>query len=105
MLQVAGDGAAERGDVLSGLLDLAEHPAGVGKQRAAGLGEVDAAVAAVEQRGAGVGLERLDLHGDRGLGDPHRPRGVGERSALDDGDEGAQLGDVHARLSSVHSAR
>ena len=62
-----------------------------------GLSQVDTAVTPVEERDTEVAFERLHLHGDGGLGDAERLGGFRERPVLDDGNECAQLRDVHVR--------
>ena len=71
-----------------------DHDLGVLDQRAAGVGEPDAAAGAVDERGAGLLLERGDLLGDGGLGVGERLGGGGEGAVLGDRLEHPQLLDV-----------
>ena len=76
-----------------------EHDLGVLDERAAGVGEAHAAAAAVDERGAGLLLERGDLLGDGGLGVGERLGRGGERAVLGDRLEDPQLFDVEHNWS------
>jgi hypothetical protein len=89
--QHSGHDTGHLGDLALGALDLLEHAARVRKQDAPRFGQVDAAVAAVEECRAQRGLQALHLHRHGRLGDSELTSGLRERRALDDGDEGAQL--------------
>ena len=100
-------GARERGDVdvaghvgrggreLGGRrLELGEDRLGAGDEPAAGLGQPDAAAVAVEQRDAGLALERGELLGDRRGRERERSRGGRDRPALGDLAQHAHAADV-----------
>ena len=95
--------AAESVDLVSGALEFVQHLARVGHESATGLGQIDPAVAPVEERCADIGLERLKLHRDRRLRDPQRSCGLREGAVVDHGEKRSQLGDVHlAPLGNAH---
>ncbi|CPJ60674.1 Uncharacterised protein [Bordetella pertussis] len=70
---------------------------GGGQQRFAGLGQAKPARGPVEQRHAQALLQRLQLGGDGGLGQRQRFGGLGQIAQAGDGDEGADLVDLHGR--------
>ena len=79
--------AAQAGDRLELRLRLgeaAEDRVGVADERAARVGEPDAAHAALDERRAGLALERGDLLRDGGLRERERVGGGGERAVLGD---------------------
>ena len=80
------------------VVDGAQGGAGGLEQRLAGLGELDAARRAVEQRHADLLLEPGDRGAQRLLGDVHAARGAREVQLLGDGDEVAQVPqlDIHS---------
>src|SRR2546427_8905934 len=72
-----------------------ERVAGLGQERLAGAGESDSAGESLEQRDPQLGLEIMDLLGEGGLGDVETPGGPGESEFLGDGDEIAQVAQLH----------
>ena len=71
-----------------------EDRLGVGHQRAAGVGEADAARAALDEPGAGLALERRHVLADRRLGEVERLGRGGERALLGDLAEDLHAADV-----------
>src|SRR5919108_90658 len=67
-----------------GLGQPAEDVVGMAYDRLAGLGQADAARAALDEHGAGLALERRDLLRDGGLGERERLGGGRERAAQGD---------------------
>ena len=78
--EAEADGAAGQvahfADRLDRLLGLAEGPLGVGAQQAAGLGQLDPAAGAGEQRDAELGLQPADLLRQARLGHMQGIRGA-----------------------------
>jgi len=93
--QVAGLAAAGRLRCGERLVDGAQGGAGRLQQRLAGLGELDAARRALQQRHAELLLEPGDRGAQRLLGDVHAARGAREVQLLGDGDEVAQVAQLH----------
>ena len=81
------------------VVDRAQGGAGGLEQRLAGLGELDAAGGAVQQRHAELLLQARDRGAERLLGDVHPPRGAREVQLLGHRDEVAQVAqlDIHSR--------
>ena len=82
-------GAGERG------VGARHQRLGVGGQRGAGGGRLDAMGRALDQRHAELGLEPRHRAAHRLLGDVQLARGLGERPVADDGrehGEGAEIG-------------
>jgi hypothetical protein len=83
-VDVAGD-VGRRGRQLGGRgLELHEDRLRARDEPPAGLGQPDAPAVAVEQRDAGLALERRELLRDRRGRERERPRGGGDRPALGD---------------------
>ena len=75
-----------------------EDRVGVADQHLARLGEADAAGGALDEPGAGLGLERGDLARDRGLGEVERFGGGGEGAVRGDLAQDPQASDIeHVR--------
>ena len=72
-----------------------QDPARLDEQGRAGLGEGDAAVGAVEQPHAELGLELADLLADRRLRHVQALRGAAEMQLLRDRDEVPQVSQLH----------
>ena len=93
---------AEPGDGLElglRLAELGEDGVGVAHDGLAGVREADAAGTALDQRGAGLALERRDLLGDGGLGEGERLGRGGERAPGGDLAQHAHTADVeHQRI-------
>ncbi len=70
--------AADLLDLDAAGLHRGQRPPRLAGQRAAGLGEFHAATATVEEGGAEILLQGLDLQAHRGLGEVAEPRGGGE---------------------------
>jgi hypothetical protein len=84
-----------------GAVDVGEDAGGDREQHLAGRGQADGR-APLEQVGAEVGFEGVDLLAERGLGDADPVGRLGEVPQFGDGDERSQLGDLHSlRLSQV----
>jgi hypothetical protein len=66
-LEVTADGVGEAVDLDARSLEFRQYLLGRGEQRAAGLGQIDPAVAPLQQRRPEVRFEPLDLHRDRRL--------------------------------------
>ena len=73
--------------------------AGLGADQPPGVGELEPAPGAHEQRDAELGLEVGDLLGDAGAGEVERVRRAGERAVLGGGEEVGQLLQRHCRRS------
>ena len=89
--------AAEAGDRLQlrlGLGEAGEDGVGVADERLAGLGEPDPARVALDERAAGLALERGDLLRDGGLREGERLGGGAERAADRDFSEHAHAANV-----------
>ena len=71
-----------------------EQAAGIAEQLLALGRHRDPAAAALQQAGVEEGLQPLDLERHGGLGEVELVRGAGDAAEFDDGDEGAQGGDV-----------
>jgi hypothetical protein len=80
----------------AGGLDVGEDAARDRQQRGTGRGERDRAAGAVEQRGADVALQAVDLLAQRGLGDAEVGRRACEVTLIGDGDEVQELLELHA---------
>ena len=78
-----------------GVGDVGEDQAGLFEEAVAGGGGDDAAGEAVEERAAKVGLELFNLLTEGGLGDAQASGGAGEAGLIGDGDEVAELVDLH----------
>ncbi len=87
------DRAAQPGPDLAhrvlGEVDRLEHVARLRQQRPAGVGQLAAAVAAGEELGAQLPLQRQHRRRDRGLDQVQAVGGAGEAALLGDGDESA----------------
>jgi hypothetical protein len=86
---------ADRVQLLAGGGDAGEDGRGVLAQRAPGLGQANAAGAALQQRQAGLVFERRDVAGDRRLGVAEGLGGGAERAAAGDLIEGLQMPEIH----------
>ena len=82
---------------VAGHLRLLEHAAGLRQQRPSRIGEQDAALRAVEQLHAELGLELADLLADGGLRDVQALRRAPEVQLLGDSDEVPQVAEFHGR--------
>ena len=85
-------------------LGLVEQAAGFVEQHAPGLGELDAALGADQQRRADLALESADLHAERRLREVEPPGGAAEMQFLGDGHEvakAAQVWRVHTESVSI----
>ena len=94
-------GASDMDDCRFGLV---EQAAGFVEQHATGLGELDAALGADQERRADLALEGADLHAERRLRDVEPPRGAAEMQLLGDGHEvakAAQVRRVHTESVSI----
>jgi hypothetical protein len=76
-------------------VEARDDRAGLGQEQPAGLGQLDAAVGAVEQPRADRFLQRADLLAERWLGDAEPFGGAAEVQFLGDGDEIVQLAQFH----------
>ncbi|SFR18443.1 hypothetical protein SAMN04488564_104817 [Lentzea waywayandensis] len=107
--QRAAQQPLDGGDGVPGRLDTAQRPPGLGQQGASGLGQLDLAGGAQEQRRAELHLQRPDRRRQRGLGDVHPARGPGEVAVLGDRDEVLKLSEFHnsspAVLNEITSLR
>jgi len=81
-VHVAGHVGGGGGELGGRGFQLGEDRLGSRDEPPAGLGQPDAAALAVEQRDAGLALERGELLRDRGRREGERPRGGGDRPAL-----------------------
>src|SRR5574340_696232 len=81
---------------------LFRSPDGVFQRGLAGGGKLDAALGADEERFAQLGLERLDLMADRGLGQSQTLGGAREVQRLGDHPERPQLRQLHPALRYHH---
>ena len=84
------------------MIDLGKDRAGIGQERLAGVGRLDAARLAAEQLRAELAFERPHLLAQRRLLDAEplgRPRDL---SLLGDGDEVAQVAKLHGRCPDCH---
>jgi hypothetical protein len=86
------DGGAHR---LAAVLDRGQHRLGERQEGAAGFGQLHPAAHALEQRRAQLLLDQTDAPADRRLRAVEPAGGAGEAAELGDGDEGADLVDVH----------
>src|SRR5829696_2119520 len=99
----ARGGAADMDDRRFGLV---EQAAAVVEQHATGLGELDAALGADQQRRADLSLEGADLHAERRLREVEPPGGAAEMQFLGDGHEvakAAQVRRVHTESVSIRA--
>ena len=81
------------------------HAACEGQQRAAKIRQGNAPPAPFEQSDAILRLQRLHLHGDRGLADAQAPGG-GSETALGGGSvEGAEAGTIHKLIICILSEK
>ena len=76
-------------------LDVTQHLAGRFDQGLTGGGQDHAPPDAVEEGGAELGLELPNRLGDRGLRDELGFRGAGHAAVVDDGEEQAELAQIH----------
>ena len=83
-------------------VDGGEDLAGALEQHLAGGSELDAAGGAVEQRLAELGLEAADLLRERRLRDVQPRSGAAEVPLLGDGDEVAQVPELHGSGLAIH---
>ena len=81
------------------MLGLREDAADLVEERAARGGELDAAVGAVEQHDVQLALELADLLAERGLRDAQARRGAAEMQLLRDGQEVAEVAELHRSRS------
>ena len=98
--------AAQAGDRLQfglGLAEPSEDRVGVAHERLAGLGQPDAARVALDERAAGLALERGDLLRDGGLGEGEGLGGGRERAADRDLPEHAHTANVEHQNLLYHS--
>ena len=95
-LELAGMEAADRVQHVAGLRLGGRQALADGEQRLAGVGQLDAAAATVEQLDLEIVLERLDLAGHRRLADAQGLGGGGEPALAGDRMEGAELGIEHS---------
>ena len=77
-------------------VDLGEHALRVAEDDAALLGQLDAAAGAAEDLDAELFLEAADLLRDRRLREVELLAGLGQRAVLGDGDDGAEVAELHA---------
>jgi len=77
------------------VLEGGQRRLGMGQEGAAGLGQAGAAAHALEQRGAELVLELVDAAADRRLRAVQPLPGAREAAGLGNGEEGADLVDVH----------
>ena len=77
------------------VLGARQHVACVAVEEAAGFGELERACAALEQRGAQLLFQLLDLPAQRGLGDEQALGRAGEIALFGNGDEVAQMAEFH----------
>src|SRR6478752_6738359 len=83
-----------------GVLGLGQDRLGVGQERAAGIGQADAARMAHEQGGVDLALQRADLLAERRLLHVQLLRRAGDVALMRDGDEIAEMAQFHGGLSS-----
>ena len=98
--------AAQAGDRLQlglGLGEPGEDRVGVAHERLAGLGQPDAARVALDERAAGLALERGDLLRDGGLREREGLGGGAERAADRDLAEHAHAADVKHQQNLYHA--
>ena len=81
-------------ELLLGAVEAGEDPGGVARQRVAGLGQLDGARPALDERQADLPLERGDVLAHRRLREPHRHGRAGERAARSDLGEHAEAAHV-----------
>jgi hypothetical protein len=93
-------GAGLRRDPLQ-VVDLLEDAPGLGDDPGPGRGRRDVPGGALQHPGAEDLLQRGDRAGDRRLRDVEFGRGVGERTGVDDRDQGSELADPHIHALSV----
>ena len=84
------------GQALAQCIPVAQRAARVVEKGVAGAGQFDAAVVALEQRGADLGLEALDAAAERRGADVAEFGGAAEMQALGQGDEVLQGARVHS---------
>ena len=87
----AASGRAPRGPTRSASCGLGQRALGVRPQQPAGLGQLEPAAGADEQRDAELGLEPADLLGQARLGHQQRVRGRRERPVVGRGEEIGEL--------------
>ena len=93
---LAGLAPGRAPDLVARVVELREDRAGLLQEEAPRLREPDAPPVPFEQRRAQLVLDRLDLLAERRLAHVQAARGPAEVELLGDGDEVAQLADVHA---------
>ncbi|ANZ37327.1 hypothetical protein BBK82_15920 [Lentzea guizhouensis] len=90
-------------------LDAAQRAPGLRQEGPPGLGQLDLAGGAQEQRRAELDLQRADRRGEAGLGDVHPLGGAGEVALLGDREEVLELPEFHdsspAVLNEITSLR
>ena len=91
----AAPGAAQRLDLMQGVLVLRRHDAGMTGERQAEHGWGDAAGAAFDQPGAHLGLQLGEALAQRRGGNVHRRGGAAQVAVLDNGGKVAKLAQVH----------
>ena len=90
--QFAARGAARGGERV---VDMGEDGAGIGQQRTAGLGQLDAARLAAQQLHVEFALQRADLLAERRLLHAEPLGGAGDVAFFGDGDEVAEVAQFH----------
>ncbi|RDI29801.1 hypothetical protein DFR72_105220 [Lentzea flaviverrucosa] len=107
--QRAAQQPLDGGDRVPGRLDAAQRPARLGQQRPSGLGQLDLAGGAQEQRRAQLDLQCADRRRETRLGDAQPVRGSGEMALLGDREEVFELPEFHdsspAVLNEISSLR
>ena len=86
-----------------GMLGLGQDRLGVDQERAAGVGQADAARMAHEQRRVDLALERADLLAERRLLDVQLLGRAGDVALMRDGDEVAEMAQFHGVVRAPHS--
>ncbi|SDL67204.1 hypothetical protein SAMN04488074_112229 [Lentzea albidocapillata subsp. violacea] len=107
--QRAAQQPLDGGDRVPGGGDAAQRPARLGQQRPSGLGQLDLAGGAQEQRRAQLDLQRADRRRETRLGDVQPVRGAREVALLGDREEVFELSEFHdsspAVLNEISSLR
>ncbi|GAA3637112.1 hypothetical protein GCM10022267_24530 [Lentzea roselyniae] len=93
--QRAAQQPLHRGDRVLGRLDAAERTPGLRQQGPSGLGQLDLAGGAQEQRRAELDLQRADRRREARLRDVHPAGGPGEVALVGDREEVLQLSEFH----------
>src|SRR5207249_8332111 len=93
--EVATREAADRAQLLGRRADIGDDAPRVREQRLTRWRERDLALHAMEQLGGQLGLETLDVRAHRRLRETELLRRSREMSLLSDGEESAQLPDLH----------